>query len=115
MSDGSILNSTKKVLGIDADYDAFDLDVMMHINSAFATLNQLGVGPEEGFMIEDDTATWGDFIGNDKRLNSVPTYVYLKVQLVFDPPATSFVLEAKKKQIEEYEWRLNVVVEGDRA
>ncbi|ADD81012.1 virion structural protein [Rhodococcus phage ReqiPoco6] len=115
MFDESILTSTKKVLGIDAEYDAFDLDVKMHINSAFATLNQLGVGPEEGFMIEDETATWGDFIGVDKRLNSVPTYVYLKVRLAFDPPSTSFVIESQKKQLEELEWRLNVVVEGDRV
>lgn len=114
MSDDSILNSTKKVLGIDADYDAFDLDIMMHINSTFSTLNQLGVGPEEGFMIEDDTATWGDFIGNDMRLNSVRTYVYLKVRNLFDPPSTSFVIESQKEQMREIEWRLNVVVEGDR-
>ena len=111
MSD-SILESTKKVLGIDAEYDAFDLDITMHINSAFATLNQLGLGPDEGFMIEDNTAVWGDFLNDDMHLNSVKTLIYLKVRILFDPPTTSFALESFKKQIEEFEWRLNVYREG---
>lgn len=112
----SILNSTKKMLGIDADYDAFDMDVILHINSALSTLNQLGLGPEEGFMIEDETAEWGDLLEDDMRLNSVKSLIYLKVRLVFDPPSTSFVLEAMKEQINELEWRLNVYREGrDRA
>lgn len=115
MIDNSILNSIKKVLGIDADYDAFNLDIIMHTNSAFATLNQLGVGPVDGFAIEDDQATWGDFLGTDKRLNSVQTYVYLKVRILFDPPPTSFVLAAQQEQIKEAEWRLTVVAEGDRT
>lgn len=111
MSD-SILNSTKKVLGIDADYDAFDPDIIMHINSAFSTLNQLGLGPDEGFMIEDDTTVWGDFLDDDKRLNSIKTLVYIKVRILFDPPTTSFVLAAQQEQIKELEWRLNVYREG---
>jgi hypothetical protein len=105
----SILKSTKKILGIEADYTAFDLDVITHINSAFSTLTQLGIGPINGFMIEDDTATWGDFLGtSDLQLNNVKTYVYLKVRLVFDPPQTSFHLQAIKDQIQELEWRINV-------
>lgn len=113
MSD-SILESTKKILGIGPDYDIYDLDVITHINSAFVTLHQLGIGPEEGFMIVDDTSVWSDFLGTDPRLNSVKTYVYLKVRLVFDPPGTSFLLEAQRKQIEEIEWRLNVQREEEK-
>lgn len=109
----SILNSTKKILGLDQSYTAFDPDVIMHINSVFSTLNQLGLGPINGFMIDDATATWDTFIGNDPRLNSVKTYVYLRVRLLFDPPSLSFVIEAMKDQIRELEWRLNVVREGD--
>lgn len=110
MSD-SILNSTKKVLGVDADYDVFDLDILMHINSVFPTLTQLGIGPVNGFMIEDADATWWDFLGDNPNLNSVKTYVYLRVRLLFDPPSTSFVITAMQEQIKELEWRLNVAVD----
>lgn len=110
MSD-SILNSTKKILGIEAAYTAFDLDVMTHINSVFLTLNQLGVGPVDGFMIEDETAQWGDFLGSNKNLNAVKTYVYLRVRLLFDPPTTSFTITALQEQLKELEWRLNVAVD----
>lgn len=104
----SILTSTKKILGIEADYDAFDADILMHINTAFSTLNQLGIGPAEGFMIEDATTTWDSYIGNDIRLNSVKSYVYLSVRLLFDPPTTSYLISAMKEQKQELEWRLNV-------
>jgi hypothetical protein len=104
----SILISTKKILGIAADYTAFDLDIITHINAAFSTLTQLGVGPENGFMIEDDTVEWADFIAVDEQYNNVKTYVYLRVRMLFDPPATSFAIDAMKSQIEELEWRLNV-------
>lgn len=109
----SILNSVKKVVGIDADYDAFDVDILMHINTAFSTLNQLGIGPEAGFAIEDDVPTWDAFLGDDPRLNSVKSYVFLRVRLLFDPPATSYAIEAFQKQITEIEWRLNVKREGE--
>ena len=112
MSSNSILTSTKKVLGIDEDYTAFDLDILTHINSVFATLNQLGIGPEEGFYIEDDEATWTDLFGSEPRLNSIRTYVYLKVRLLFDPPGTSYMIESLRKQAEEFEWRLNLAQEG---
>lgn len=109
----SILTSTKKVLGIGEDYTAFDVDILMHINSVFSTINQLGIGPAEGFLVSDATATWADFLGTDLRLNSVKTYVYLRVRLLFDPPTTSYLIAALKEQFQELEWRLNVVREGD--
>jgi hypothetical protein len=109
----SILNSIKKILGLSEDYLVFDPDIILHINSAFGTLNQLGIGPVEGFAIEDDTATWADFLGTDLRLNAVKQYIGLKVRIVFDPPDTSYYLAAMEKQIQEHEWRLNVVREGD--
>lgn len=110
MSD-SILNSVKKVLGVTADYTAFDLDILMHINSVFSTLQQLGVGPANGFMIESADTTWDAFLGDDLRLNSAKTLIYLKVRLLFDPPATSFTIKAFEDQIRELEWRLNVAAE----
>lgn len=110
MSD-SILISTKKILGLEADYTDFDLDVMTHINSVFNTLTQLGVGPSEGYMIESDADEWADFLSDNKSLNSVKTYVYLKVRLLFDPPTTSYLIDALKQQAQELEWRLNVTVD----
>ena len=108
----SILDSTKKILGLDPEYDVFDVDIITHINSAFFTLNQLGVGPAEGFMIVDDAATWSEYLGGQINLNAVKTYVYLRVRLLFDPPQTSFAISAMEKQIQELEWRLNVHREG---
>jgi hypothetical protein len=103
----SILNSTKKILGLDEGYTPFDLDVITHINAAFSILNQLGVGPEEGFYISDSADVWTDFVVPANQLNLVKTYVYLKVRILFDPPSTSFLLETHNNQIKEYEWRLN--------
>lgn len=108
----SILTSTKKILGMDASYTAFDQDILTYINSAFSTLNQLGIGPVNGYTIEDATSVWSDFIGADSRLSSVKNYVYLSVRLIFDPPATSFAIEAFNKQKSELEWRLNAYREG---
>lgn len=104
----SILTSTKKVLGIPEDYLVFDLDILTHINSAFSTLTQLGVGPPEGFMIEDASAVWADFIPDDLQYNPVKTYIYLRVRQLFDPPTTSYLITAFNEQIKELEWRLNV-------
>ena len=103
----SILNGVKKILGIADDYTAFDEDIIMHINTAFSTLTQLGVGPSEGFMIEDEGAVWGDFIGDDLQFNSVKSYVCLRVRMLFDPPSTSYLITAMENQIRELEWRLN--------
>ena len=107
----SILTSTKKILGIAESYTAFDLDVITHINSAFSTLNQLGIGPEDGYAIADSSATWDAFFGTNLRYSSVKTYVYLSVRLLFDPPATSYLISSFKEQKQELEWRLNVVRE----
>lgn len=109
----SILTSTKKLLGIDEEYTHFDLDVITSINSCLSTLNQLGVGPVEGFSIEDATAEWEDFVGEDSRMNLVRSYVYMKTRVVFDPPTTGFFLTALQEQIKEAEWRLNTFVEVD--
>lgn len=104
----SILKSVKKILGLDAADNSFDLDILTHINSAFSDLNDLGIGLDDGFQIEDDEALWVDFIGADPRLNRVKTYVCLKVRIAFDPPQTSYLIGALEKQIEQLEWRLNV-------
>lgn len=105
--ENSILKSTKKILGLDPEYDVFDLDVITHINSSFSTLTQLGIGPTQGFRIVDDVAVWEDFLGDETAIESVKTYVFLKVRLVFDPPPTSFVIAALEKQVSEIEWRLS--------
>ena len=107
----SILTSIKKMLGVAEDYTEFDEDIITHINSVFLNLTQLGVGPEEGFMIEDDTAAWEDFIDDSIRLQAVKTYMYLKVKLLFDPPLSSSVTESFTRMIAELEWRLNVAVD----
>lgn len=109
----SILTSIKKMLGIDEEYTHFDADIIMHINSVFMILIQLGVGPEEGFVIEDDTSTWVDFIpeANAAQLHAVKSYIYLKVKLIFDPPLSSAVIDSMNRQIAEFEWRLNVAVD----
>jgi len=104
----SILISTKKVLGIAEDYTAFDLDIITHINTAFSTLTQLGVGPVEGFMIEDADPVWSDFYADDLQYNAVKSYVFLRVRQLFDPPQTSYLIAATERQIQELEWRLNV-------
>ena len=107
----SILTSIKKMLGVAEDYTEFDEDITTHINSVFLNLTQLGVGPEEGFMIEDDTAVWEDFIDDSIQLQAVKTYMYLKVKLLFDPPLSSSVTESFTRMIAELEWRLNVAVD----
>lgn len=108
----SILTSTKKSLGIDVSYTAFDEDIIVLINSAFATLNQMGIGPENGFAIEDATATWSSFIGSNLRYSSAKTFVYLSVRLIFDNASmTSHVMSAMKAERDEIGWRLNVVRE----
>jgi hypothetical protein len=106
----SILDTIKTMLGIPSTDVAFDTDILIHINSAFMSLNQLGVGPEIVYSIEDKTPTWVDFLTDSVMYSAVKTYIYLKVRLAFDPPGTSFLLEAIQRQITELEWRLNVQV-----
>lgn len=109
MAEGSILTQTKRVLGLGEDYLAFDPDVIMHINSTFSTLHQLGVGPPNGFMIEDATKTWDLFLGGDPTINSVKSYVYICVRILFDGNSLSpETLRAFKEQKAEFEWRLMV-------
>ncbi len=108
----SILNSVKKNLGLVPEYTPFDEMVLTHINTAFSTLYQLGVGPDAGFTITDDSKVWDDFIAGDEVIvNACKTYVYLRVRMLFDPPTTSFVLAAMKEQLQEYEWRISVLRE----
>jgi hypothetical protein len=108
----SILTSIKKLLGIAEEYEHFDPDIIMHINSVFMTLTQLGVGPSEGFAIEDDTSVWTDFIPEIGKLEAVKSYMHLKVKLLFDPPQSSAVIESMNRMISEFEWRINVAVEN---
>lgn len=107
----SILTSIKKLLGITEDYDHFDADIILHINSVFMILNQLGVGPSEGFRIEDELATWNDFVSDTKYLDLVKSYVHLRVKLLFDPPANSTVTKSMEEMIKEFEFRLHVSVD----
>ena len=106
--DDSILISIKKLLGVSKDYTIFDSDIIMHINSVFMILSQLGIGSSSGFKIEDDSTTWSEYIDEDSDLEAVKTYIYLKVKLLFDPPLSSSVIEVTKQSIAELEWRLNV-------
>lgn len=103
----SILNDIKKVLGFEPDYKAFDQDIIMHINSTFFVLHQLGVGPKQAFSISDESATWTDFTTR-KDVEAVKSLVYIKVRLLFDPPTNSFGITAMQDLAKEYEWRLNV-------
>lgn len=106
---GGILGDVKKTLGIEPDYDVFDRDVVIFINAALSTLNQLGVGPSEGYSISNESDQWSDFMGENPSLNLIQTYVYLRVRLLFDPPATSFAQDAIQKQILELEWRMTIL------
>lgn len=131
----SILTSVKKIVGIAEADTSFDPDIILHVNTVFSVLTQLGIGPTAGFMIEDAGPTWDDFLGvrqsgireadgsvtysdqqlisANKLLNMVKTYVYLRVRLIFDPPQTSFVIESINQQIRELEYRISVVREGE--
>lgn len=111
----SILTSIKKLLGIVKEDTAFDADIIIHINSVFMTLNQLGVGPEDGFMVINDTETWNKFLGDSNKLiQAVKTYTYLKVKMVFDPPTNSSVLSAIQREVDAYEWRITQQIENEK-
>ena len=110
----SILTSIKKLLGIAEEYEHFDNDIIMHINSVFMILTQLGVGPSKGFVITDSSASWDDFLPEGgEKLQAVKTYMYMKVRLMFDPPTSSAVMESTNRMINELEWRLNVAVDPE--
>lgn len=109
----SILTSIKKLLGIPEEDEHFDPDIIMHINSVLAILAQVGVGPSDGFRIEDDSLTWGDLLPDEKNLAFVKSFVHLRVKLLFDPPLSSAVMEAMKQQAEELLWRIHVAAESE--
>lgn len=113
----SILNSIKKLLGIAESDNHFDADIIIHINSVFSILTQLGVGPVNGFVISDEEATWSDFVEIDDTFEAIKTYTYLQVRLLFDPPSNSTVLDSMTRKIAEYEWRIveNTVVKSVMA
>lgn len=107
----SILTSIKKLLGIDAGYTHFDPDLVMHINSVFSILTQMGVGPPDGFFITGAEEEWPSFITDQSCLQLVKSYVYLKVRLLFDPPLSSAAIESINQQIKEFEFRLFVAAD----
>ena len=110
--DESILNTIKKMLGIESDVIEFDTEIIICINSAIANLSQLGVGPDDGFEILDKTTIWSNYLNNKKLLNNVKTCIFLKTKLLWDPPANSFVVESYNKQITENEFRINVIADN---
>ena len=107
-----ILSSIKKLLGLSDGVTVFDTDIVIHINTVFANLAQMGVGPQDaegknvGFRISTGEETWGDFTANDILIENVKTYVYIKVKMVFDPPTSSALIDAYNAQAKELEWRL---------
>lgn len=103
----SVLTSVKKTLNLAEDDTSFDPELVLYINSIFSVLNGLGVGPANGFAIEDKEGTWEDFIGTDLRRNQVKTYMCLRVRLLFDPPTTSYLIDSMDRQVKELEWRIN--------
>lgn len=107
----SILLTIKKLLGVSEEYTNFDIDIMVHINSALSILTQLGVGPENGFVITGAESLWSDFVSDTSKLEMIKTYIYLRVRLLFDPPTNSFVTTSIEKTISELEWRLQVAAE----
>lgn len=104
----SILTSVKKMLGIDASYEHFDADIIMHINTVISILTQLGVGPDSGYTITGTEDTWVDWVGESTSLSSVKSFVYLKVRLLFDPPTSSSLIDSYNRLISELEWRLKI-------
>ena len=109
----SILTSVKQALGLAADYTPFDPELIMHINSVFPKLNDFGIGPSTGFMIEDASAEWSEFLDDDPNYNDVKTYIFQSVRLVFDPPTTQALLDAYASQIKEAEWRMTARKEAE--
>ena len=110
----SILNSVKKMIGISEECTDFDIDIIMHINSVFMILCQIGIGPINGFSISDSYSKWSDFIEDNLKLEAVKSYTYLKVRMLFDPPTSSAVADAINKNIAELEWRMHVIAENNQ-
>lgn len=113
--DNSILNTVKKAVGLMPEYDAFDDVLIMHINSVFMILSQVGVGPKNGFRIEDASDEWDDYLTDEtENLEAVKSYICLKVRLLFDPPSSSTHMQAIKDSVSEFEWRLNIEAEESK-
>lgn len=110
----SILETVAKAVGIGESYEYFNDELIMHINTVLMGLRQIGVGPSEPFLITDNTATWTNFLGDDKNFEAVKTYVCLRVRMLFDPPTSSTLADAMKNQIAEWEWRLNLEYECNK-
>lgn len=109
----SILKSIKKIVNLGAEYTPFDPDILIYINGAFSILNDIGIGPDGGFFIEDEIPTWDEFVVPAVQLHLVKVFMGLKVRMLFDPPTTSFMIEAMDKQLEEYLWRLSVMRDNE--
>lgn len=109
-----ILTSIKDLLGISDEDPSFDSEIIVHINSVFSMLNDIGVGPSDTFHIDSNTHYWNEFLTDNKLINMVKTYMYLRIKLIFDPPSNSVLLESINKQINEFEWRLNVEAENKK-
>lgn len=104
----SILETIKKLIGLDKDYGVFDIDLIVAINSSFMILNQLGIGPDKPFSITDASSTWKDFFGDEEIFALAKSYIYLRTRLLFDPPSSGVLHEAVERQISEFEWRMHV-------
>lgn len=111
----SILTSIKKLLGLTEEDTSFDQDVIMHINTVFMDLTQLKVGPSAGFMIEDKTSVWTDFVKSPNRLQAIKSYIYLRVRLLFDPPSSAAAIASMEKQVDKFEWLINVAAESGES
>jgi len=107
----SILLTIRKMLGITADFDGFDTDIIVALNTAFMSLNQLGIGPSVGFVVSDEEQVWSDFLGTTTNLDGIKSYIYLKTRLLFDPPSNGFLVASIDRQLTELEWRLTVLNE----
>lgn len=111
----SILETIKKLIGIDKDYGVFDIDLVVAINSSFTILNQLGVGPKKAFSISGPSETWDEFFSEEESIELAKSYAYLRARLLFDPPTTGVLHEAIERQISEFEWRLMIQAQEERG
>lgn len=109
--DNSILTTIKKLLGLPEEVEHYDMDIIVHINSTLFTLSQIGVGPTNGFSISDKDAVWSDFVSSEQNLEAIKSYIFIKVRILFDPPASSAALNALTEAAKEYEWRLQVATD----
>ena len=111
----NILQDIKKLLNIDSNFNVFDTDIKIHINSALATLKQLGVSEDKNFVLDTGAEVWSDFLGEDSGLDLEPvkTYVYIRVRILFDPPQSGYGIQSFEKMAQELEWRLNVLVDKE--